>query len=69
MSADTQTLNLKQAANLLVIFPFNFSVIPDATARGVVPIAVTIALVFIAVGLGVGALVRFIRLIVNLSKA
>jgi hypothetical protein len=54
--------------NLLTIFPFNFSVIPDNTAVYVVPIAVTIVLVLIAVGLGVAALVHFIKLMVNLAR-
>src|SRR4030042_3116136 len=51
--------------NLLHIFPFNFNVIPDNTAVYVAPIAVTIVLILIAVGLGVAALVHFIKLIVN----
>ena len=54
--------------NLLYIFPFNFSVIPNNTAVHVVPIVVTIVLILIAVGLGVAALVRLIKLIVNLSR-
>ncbi len=55
-------------ANLVSIFPFDFSVIPNATAVDIVPVVVTIVLIIIAVGLGVGALVRFIKLIVNLAK-
>ncbi|UCH52042.1 MAG: hypothetical protein JSV54_04710 [Chloroflexota bacterium] len=54
--------------NLLRIFPFNFSVIPNNTAASVVPIVVTIVLILIAVGLGVAALVHFIKLMVNLSR-
>lgn len=55
-------------ANLVSIFPFDFSVIPDATAIDITPVVVTIVLIIIAVGLGVGALVRFIKLIVSVSK-
>ena len=55
-------------ANLVSIFPFDFSVIPNATAVDIVPVVVTIVLIIIAVGLGVGALVRFIRLIVSVGK-
>jgi magnesium-transporting ATPase (P-type) len=55
-------------ANLISIFPFDFSVIPSTTAVDIVPVVVTIALIIIAVGLGVGALVRFIKLIVNVAK-
>jgi uncharacterized membrane protein len=54
--------------SLLQIFPFNFNVIPNNTAVYVTPIIVTIALILIAVGLGVAALVHFIKLIVNLSR-
>jgi len=55
-------------ANLISIFPFDFSVIPSATAVDIVPVVVTIVLIIIAVGLGVGALVRFIKLIVSVAK-
>ena len=55
-------------ANLVAIFPFDFSVIPNATAVDIVPVAVTIVLIVTAVGLGVGALVRFIKLITNVAK-
>jgi hypothetical protein len=55
-------------ANLVSIFPFDFSVIPNATTVGILPILVTIVLIIIAVGLGVGALVRFIKLIVGIAK-
>jgi uncharacterized membrane protein len=55
-------------ANLVSIFPFDFSVIPNATAVDIVPIVVTIVLIIIAVGMGVGALVRFIKLIVSVAK-
>ena len=55
-------------ANLASIFPFDFSVIPNATAVDIVPVVVTIVLIIIAVGLGVSALVRFIKLIVSIAK-
>ncbi|MFC1961885.1 DUF4870 domain-containing protein [Chloroflexota bacterium] len=55
-------------ANLISIFPFDFSGIPNATAVAIVPVAVTIVLIIIAVGLGVGALVRFIKLIVSVAN-
>ncbi len=55
-------------ANLVSIFPFDFSVIPGAAAAAIVPAAVTIGLIIIAVGLGVGALVRFIKLIVGAAS-
>ncbi len=55
-------------ANLVTIFPFDFSVIPNAITVDIVPVVVTIVLIIIAVGLGVGALVRFIKLIVSVAK-
>jgi hypothetical protein len=55
-------------ANLLSIFPFDFSVIPDVTTAAIVPVAVTIFLIVIAVGLGVWALVRFIKLLMNVTQ-
>jgi len=55
-------------ANLLSIFPFDFNVIPNNTAVYFVPIALKIILILIAVGLGVDALVRFIKLILNLAR-
>ena len=55
-------------ANLVSIFPFDFSVIPNATAVDIVPVVVTIVLIIIAVGLGVSALVQFIKLIVIMAK-
>lgn len=55
-------------ANLISIFPFNFNVIPNNAAVYFVPIAVKIVLVLIAVGLGVEALIRFIKLMVNISS-
>jgi uncharacterized membrane protein len=54
--------------NLVSIFPFDFSVIPNVTAVDIVPVAVTIVLIITAVGLGVGALVQFIKLIVSVAK-
>jgi hypothetical protein len=55
-------------AKLVSIFPFDFSVIPNTTAADITPVVVTVVLIIIAVGLGVGALVRFIKLIVSVTK-
>jgi len=55
-------------ANLVSIFPFDFSVIPNTTAVDITPVVVTIVLILIAVGLGVGALVRFIKFVINVAK-
>lgn len=61
-------IGIAVVATLVSIFPFDFSVIPNATAVDVVPIVVTILLVLTAVGLGVGTVVRFIKLIGNTAK-
>ena len=50
------------AVSLVSIFPFDFSVIPNATAVDVVPKVVTGFLIFMAVFYGTMALVWFVRL-------
>jgi uncharacterized membrane protein len=54
-------------ANLLTIFPFDFNVIPDVRAAYAVPTVLRIILIIIAVGLGIAALVHFIRLILGIA--
>ncbi len=54
--------------NLVSIFPFDFSVIPNTSAVYFVPVVVTIVLILIAIGLGVGALVQLIKLIVHVTR-
>ena len=49
--------------SLVSIFPFDFSVIPNATAIAAAPIGVTAFLIFMAVVYGVSGLVLFVRLI------
>jgi hypothetical protein len=48
--------------SLVSIFPFDFSVIPNATAVDVVPIVVTVFFILLAVFYGVTALVMFVKL-------
>jgi hypothetical protein len=48
--------------SLVSIFPFDFSVIPNATAVDVVPIVVTVFFILLAVFYGVVALIQFIKL-------
>lgn len=55
-------------ATLLSIFPFDFSVIPNANIAGYVSLGVRIALICGIVGLGIGTLVMFIQLVVNVAK-
>ena len=56
-------IGIAVVVSLLSIFPFDFSVIPNAAAADVVPTAVTAFLIFMAVVYGVSALVLFVRLI------
>ncbi|MFC1865748.1 DUF4870 domain-containing protein [Chloroflexota bacterium] len=55
--------SIVSVASLVSIFPFDFSVIPDATAVDVVPTVVTFVLIFVAVTMGVTVLVRTAKLI------
>ena len=50
------------AVSLVCIFPFDFSVIPNTTAVDVVPIAVTVFFILLAVFYGVTALIMSMRL-------
>jgi uncharacterized membrane protein len=54
-------------STLLSIFPFNFSIIPNAAVASVLPVIITIILIFIVVGMGIATLVSFIRLIVKVA--
>ena len=48
--------------SLVSIFPFDFSVIPNATAVDVVPIVVRVFFILLAVFYGITALVMFVKL-------
>ena len=64
-------LNLLGLATVLTfrrIFPFDFSVIPDTTIAAVSPTVAIVVLAVTALALGIGALVRFIRVIINVFK-
>jgi len=56
------------SVSLVSIFPFDFSVIPNATAADVVPTAVTVFFILLAVFYGVTALVMFLRLRSHTAK-
>ena len=61
-------LGMAAVLTFLMIFPFDFSVIPD-TGVAIISSTVAIAvLTLIAVVLGIGALVRLIKLFVNVLK-
>jgi hypothetical protein len=56
------------AVSLFFLYPFNFSVIPDFHVAQGVAIGLSVVLIIMAVGFGIGALARLIRLIVNLAE-
>jgi uncharacterized membrane protein len=60
--------SLATVVTLLSLFPFNFNVIPDPNVATWVTFGITVGLIVVAVGLGIGALVRFIQLIVNTAE-
>jgi vacuolar-type H+-ATPase subunit H len=60
--------SLAAAISLLIIFPFDFSVIPGSDLSGILNPIVTVVLILIVVGIGVGILVRFIKLIISIVR-
>ena len=61
-------LGMATVLTFLRIFPFDFSVIPNTDVATVAPTIAIVVLTLIAVVLGIEALVRFIRLIINVLK-
>ena len=53
---------------LVIIFPFDFSVIPNAVAAGILPMVTKVVLIFVSVAFGVSALVRFIKMVLNIEN-
>jgi len=61
-------IGIAVTVSLVSIFPFDFSVIPNATAVDAVPIWVTVFLILMAVFYGITALVLFVKLRSRTSK-
>ncbi len=61
-------IGIAVAVSLVSIFPFDFSVIPNATAVDVVPKVVRAFFVLLAVFYGISALVMFTKLRSRISK-
>ena len=59
---------LAATISLLVIFPFDFSVMPGNDLSGILNPIVTVVLILICIGIGIGILVRFIKMIIGLVK-
>jgi hypothetical protein len=60
---------IASVSTLLSLFPFDFSVLPDINLNGILNPIVTVALILIIVGLGIGIFVRFIKIIVKVAKS
>ena len=61
-------LGMVTVLTFLRVFPFDFSVIPNAGLATALPTAAVAVFIIITIGLGIGALVRFIRLMIHVSK-
>ncbi len=61
-------IGIAVAVSLVSIFPFDFSVIPNATAIDVVPIVMTVFFILLAVFYGITALVMFVRFRSHVAK-
>ncbi len=59
---------LASTITLVTIFPFDFSVFPNNDLTGLLNPIVTVVLVLISVGLGIGILSRFIKMIIGFAK-
>ncbi|MFO7928145.1 MAG: hypothetical protein R6U35_00600 [Candidatus Humimicrobiaceae bacterium] len=55
-------------ATLLLLFPFDFSVIPDADLTHILTPVVTVVLVIIIIGLAIGTVANLVKLIVHSVK-
>jgi uncharacterized membrane protein len=62
------TLGMITVITFLRVFPFDFSVIPHAGVASVAPTVMVVILILITIGLGISALVRFIKLIVHVAR-
>jgi len=59
---------LAAVISLLVIFPFDFSVMPGNDLTNILNPVVTAVLILVTVGIGIGILVRFIKMIIGIVK-
>lgn len=62
-------LGMATVLTFLKVFPLDFSVVPNASLATILPTVAIVILVIITVGLGIAALVRFIKLIINITRS
>ena len=61
-------IGIAVTVSLVSIFPFDFSVIPNATAVDVVPIVVTVFFILLAVFYGITAIIMFVKFRSHVAK-
>jgi uncharacterized membrane protein len=54
---------------LLIVFPFDFSMIPNDAAAAGTDLGVHVVLIFISIGYGISLFVRIIKLLISIIKA
>jgi hypothetical protein len=59
---------IASVATLLTLFPFDFSVIPSADWNAILFPIIKIVLILIIIGMAIGSLVRFIKIIVHIAR-
>jgi uncharacterized membrane protein len=65
----TNGFSLASVVTLLVVFPFNFNVIPSSSAAGWTTLGVRVFLVVLAIGFSIGLLVYIIKLLMSVLKS
>ena len=63
-----ELFSIAAAISLLVIFPFDFSVLPGNDLTNLLTPIITVVLILVSVGIGIGIIVRFIKLMVAIVK-
>jgi uncharacterized membrane protein len=63
-----EVIGIAVVVYLIVVFPFDFGVIPNATVAGIMPAIMQGVLIFVAVAFGVSVLVRFLKLVFNIEE-
>ena len=69
INIEMHAFGIASVSTLLSLFPFDFSVVPDINLNSILFPVIKIVLILIIVGLSIGILVRFIKIIVKVSKS
>jgi len=64
----TDIFGIAAVATLLSLFPFDFTVIPNANIANILNPIATIVLILIIIGIGVAVLIRFIKLVISIAR-